>query len=781
MAIQMRRGNSADFDASRMKAGEFAVCLDNGYVYMTLSQGNVIRLGTADSMDEAIALCEEYAKDSEAWANGKKDGVDVPNTDPAYHNNSKYYKDVAQGIVDDFADKIPTANVSRTSGANYVVIRIHDQYGDTVENVYDGADGQDGQDGRDGADGITPDISATATVDGNTGTPSVNVTTTGSISTPVINFAFSNLKGAQGQTGAAGRGVTDIEMGGTGRAHPITVTYSDGTTDNIGTIYDGESGTGTGDMLKSTYDVDDNGYVDYAEAITDGVNSLDYDDIVAGLGGGNAEELVRDTVGWTGKNLLHIPESVVTQEINDVVFTVNRNASGEVTSIVANGTASANATLYLMRYSNLSKYNGCIMTGCPASGGDSSYFMLIQQNGSPYTEYARDNGSGVTVTNVPDSDTTQLFIRIVSGYTANNLTFYPMLRYADIPDSTYEPYHETVDKCKFDRAEQRVLGAKNLLDKTNVYTKSSALTLTQIDTGINAVVSTSAAHCNVQYLYENVLKHNTAYIISTYAEITSGKCMIQIKGKVNSGDTETTIVSSQWITSSGDLSVTFDVGNYNEIKIYLFVTDDVVTTANVNYKNLMLRLASDPDNTYAPYAMTNKQLTDSVNGKIDNPSTKSNGQVLTYNGSSWVAQTPSGGNPSWSSVTSKPFSTVDTTSSGGLTISNDTLDAKVKSVSVASSGTAYWNDAIEQQVLVNGTDAYTIEGTTYMETGTYTDSSGIREFHFINNTFITTSKAYTCYCDVLGALPTDIVITSGDAKVKFRTSDNVSRCRLYIR
>lgn len=35
--------------------------------------------------------CQGYAEDSEAWAKGTRDGVDVPSTDPAYHNNAKYY------------------------------------------------------------------------------------------------------------------------------------------------------------------------------------------------------------------------------------------------------------------------------------------------------------------------------------------------------------------------------------------------------------------------------------------------------------------------------------------------------------------------------------------------------------------------------------------------------------------------------------------------------------------------------------------------------------------
>ena len=38
-----------------------------------------------------VALAEGYSRDSEAWAVGQREGVDVPDTDETYRNNSKYY------------------------------------------------------------------------------------------------------------------------------------------------------------------------------------------------------------------------------------------------------------------------------------------------------------------------------------------------------------------------------------------------------------------------------------------------------------------------------------------------------------------------------------------------------------------------------------------------------------------------------------------------------------------------------------------------------------------
>ena len=52
-----------------------------------------------DSVNEAGAnwksLAEKQAGNSEAWAVGQRGGVDVPTTDPAYHNNAKYYAEQA--------------------------------------------------------------------------------------------------------------------------------------------------------------------------------------------------------------------------------------------------------------------------------------------------------------------------------------------------------------------------------------------------------------------------------------------------------------------------------------------------------------------------------------------------------------------------------------------------------------------------------------------------------------------------------------------------------------
>jgi len=102
----------------------------------------------------------------------------------------------------------------------------------------------------------------------------------GSISSNIATIqGIQGPQGPQGPTGAtgpAGRSVTSITMSGTGKSHPVTATYSDGSTETVGVVQDGADGSGTGDMSKATYDPNDHGYVDAAAGVTNGTNTLTY-------------------------------------------------------------------------------------------------------------------------------------------------------------------------------------------------------------------------------------------------------------------------------------------------------------------------------------------------------------------------------------------------------------------------------------------------------------------------------------------------------------------------
>lgn len=92
------------------------------------SETNAASSETNAGLSEAAAAASESAakgseEDSEAWAWGKIDGVDVPPSHPAYHNNAKYYADQASG------------GVSGVSSFNARTGNVTPQLGDYAANI----------------------------------------------------------------------------------------------------------------------------------------------------------------------------------------------------------------------------------------------------------------------------------------------------------------------------------------------------------------------------------------------------------------------------------------------------------------------------------------------------------------------------------------------------------------------------------------------------------------------------------------------------------------------
>ena len=151
--------------------------------------------------------------------------------------------------------------------------------------------------------------------------------------------------------------------------------------------------------------------------------------------------LNHSTLGYQRKNLLKNTAVSITK--NGVTFTVN--ADGSVT---INGTATANAELGLFNGTpSKEMYNQPLkLSGCPSGGSGTTYRVYLQNLTSGYTNLGRDDGNGADVTVGIDVTQIRYLIIIYAGYTAENLTFYPMLRYAEITDDAYEPYKPSIEE-----------------------------------------------------------------------------------------------------------------------------------------------------------------------------------------------------------------------------------------------------------------------------------------------------------------------------------------------
>lgn len=317
---------------------------------------------------------------------------------------------------------------------------------------------------------------------------------------------------------------------------------------------------------------------------------------------------LRDAEVIEGKNLLN-PNNYSPSGTESYGVTYTVNADG---SVKANGTADASHvsgfSLLAGKGSDLQWLNGKKINGC--TGGSVNTFSInVVLAQSPWTTYLSQTEDDEVISGIPnDTSSIQVLIRVQKSVPVNNKVFYPMI---SVDGGDYEPFYVPVKDAMLRRSEQRVLGAKNLLENNATTRTIDGITLTvNSDKSITANGTRSSA-TNVLYLQlmNKVELPSGKYI---YSGCPSGGAINTYHQMVNIYNSDDTFNRSEYDIGSG---VEFNVQNGQKVSLYAprIATEFTDTVTNLTFKP-MLRLASDPDNTYVPYAMTNRELTE---GKLD--------------------------------------------------------------------------------------------------------------------------------------------------------------------
>jgi len=123
--------------------------------------------------------------------------------------------------------------------------------------------------------------------------------------------------------------------------------------------------------------------------------------------------------------------------LNGVTFTVNPFGS-----ITANGTASGLTNMLLMRRGFALPAGTYHLSGCPSGGSDNTYRIDVYAIGSTVA-LAVDYGSGAQFTLTERTTIDYMRIRVPSGASLSNKTFYPMIRPASLSPE-WVPYADSV-------------------------------------------------------------------------------------------------------------------------------------------------------------------------------------------------------------------------------------------------------------------------------------------------------------------------------------------------
>ena len=136
-----------------------------------------------------------------------------------------------------------------------------------------------------------------------------------------------------------------------------------------------------------------------------------------------------------GSNVNILENKAITQTINGVTFTVNKDGS-----IMVNGIATTNTTFKINNNIIPKNISNLILSGCPNNGSTDTYDLKIElyKNGV-WTKALYDFGNGVNTGDLSEYTSCKISATIRKDYNANNLIFKPKLEKGTV-ETPYSPY-----------------------------------------------------------------------------------------------------------------------------------------------------------------------------------------------------------------------------------------------------------------------------------------------------------------------------------------------------
>lgn len=177
----------------------------------------------------------------------------------------------------------------------------------------------------------------------------------------------------------------------------------------------------------------------------------------------NQQLEINYAINTGSKNFLKITAN--SQTIKGVTFTVNDDQT-----VTVNGTNDGTGASTFVIVPNAQAITipdgNYILSGCPTGGGESAPFDLRWYMYSP-GKSAYDSGNGASIEKSGNGTGSNIAIVVKTGQTAHNITFKPMIRRAEITDSTYVPYaptnRELYELCETKASLNDIYGIKNQL------------------------------------------------------------------------------------------------------------------------------------------------------------------------------------------------------------------------------------------------------------------------------------------------------------------------------